>query len=189
MLLGVDIEFTNTITLGAALLGAIAVIFALYRVFRGEQLRSTNDIQARTITALQVENERLEDLVEKQDVGLKRLGAEKDHEAKASAAKDATIAALEKQIADLPKYQDFMNYTTKTMTHVDASAQQRQQEFLSVVIEKLSSHDEHVQRIHDEAQERAIERHAETVNALQEITSALERIGGNVHATTPDDEV
>jgi hypothetical protein len=189
MLLGADIEFSNTITLGAALLGAIAVIFALYRVFRGEQLRSTNDIQARTIAALRVENGRLEDVVEKQEARLSELGAEKDNEAKASAAKDATIRALEKQIADLPKYQDFMDYTTKTMTHVDTAAQQRQQEFLSVVIDKLSSHDAHVQRIHDEAQERAIERHAETVNALQEITSALERIGGNGHATTPDDEV
>lgn len=178
-LYGANVQFSNTITLGAAIIVAVAGLLGLYRVFRGEQLRSTNEIQSRTIAAIEADNKRLVEVCERQEIRLQQLGAEKDSEAKASASKDATVAALRKQIDALPRYQDFMEYTTRTMEHVDASAQSRQAAFLEVVVDKLQTHDEHVQTIHDEARKEAVERHDETVKALREITQALARIGGS----------
>lgn len=161
------IQFTDTVTLGAGLIAALIGLVGLYRIIEGTRLRATNDIQARTIQALNEDNEHLTERC-------RDLGAEKDTCLAESAARQATIDSLTKQLDAVPRYQDFMDYTTTTLQHVDSAAASRQQEFLAVVVEELKRHDSHVQEIHDQAELRAIERQRETVNVLKTIAEQLQ---------------
>ena len=168
------VHYTNTITLGTAIVGAIVALAALVRLAYGVRLRATNDIQAREIQALEAD-------VRNKDRRLNELGAEKDAALSATAACQATIKELRTQIDAMPNYQDVITFGSEQMKQVNDAAAKRQESFVQIVVAELRSHDEHVERIHQESEDRASQRHEQQTGINTSILKALSRVMQNTN--------
>jgi hypothetical protein len=167
------VHFTDTITLGAALIAFMVGLAALIRIALGIGLRSTNEILKARVEALEGDVEdrtrRLRDLSHR----LNELGAEKDAAMAGKAACEATVEALQEQIEHMPKYQDVIAFGTAQMDKVNEAAAKRQETFVEVVVTELKKHDEHVERIHQDSERRATERHQQQTEINHAILKAL----------------
>ncbi len=177
-----QIHYSPTITLGAAVITAILGLAFLYRLFIGVALRSTNDVLTKRIEALEGDvadkDRRLVDKarqLEECKGRLTELGAEKDAALAKASARQATVETLNQQIQRMPKYEDVIAFGTEQLKAVNTAAAERQERFVAVVIDELKAHDEHVEKIHQQSEQRAGERHEAQIRTLDAI---VERLNG-----------
>jgi hypothetical protein len=135
-------------------------------------LRATNDIQAREIQALEGD-------IRNKDRRLSELGVKKDEALSELAACQARIAEMRKQIEAMPNYQDVVSFGREQMEQVNEAAAKRQEAFVQIVVAELKAHDEHVERIHQESEKRALERHQQQTEINHSILKALSRVMQN----------
>lgn len=157
---------TDQISLGVVILGALLTIATLARVLFVVPTKSENGNLRRRLGDCETE---LADKARR----LSELGAEKDALQKTGASEKARADALAQQIERLPQYEDVIKLQSEAMEHVDRTAAARQEAFLSTVIRKLETHDEHVQSIHEKAEAKAKERHDAELRALERIAERL----------------
>lgn len=158
----VAIQFNDTITLGGAIIIAIATVFGLYRVALGVRMRNTNEIQGKLIVALETDADHKDDVIARQEKRLNELGAEKDAALTAHAACESQITALQDQLSKVPAYAEFMEFGKSMMEHVDRAAAERQEAFTKTVVDELKAHDTRMQAAADA-----------TLGALHEIVHTL----------------
>lgn len=172
------VHYNDTITLGAALIAMVGVLIGLYRVALGAKLRATNEIQGKEIVAKDAEIVRLDREASQSAQRLNELGAEKDQALATAAACQATVDALKEQIERMPRYEDVIAFGTEQMRIVNDAASARQEKFVDVVVTELKQHDEHVEKIHQDGEKRAAERHEAQLKALDAIVKRLN--GGTI---------
>lgn len=144
-MLGLTIDFSSTITLGAIL---IAAAIALSRAIFGVKYQVDNKVKAERIVTLEDVIEDRDRTIREREERLNQLGAEKDREAQGHAAAEAHCQALEKQIEQMPKYDDVVSLFTLGLERVATEAAQRQSDFLKVVTDKDNAHEARAQERH-----------------------------------------
>lgn len=142
------VQFTDTITLGAALIAAILGLFGLWRIALGVRMRTDNEQLKSRVDNLEGVITDRDRFIREQSARLNELGAEKDTAQQDAAACHAKVEALEDQLHKVPAYQEFMDYGRSMMEHVDSQAAARQESFMQVVVNELKAHDDRVQAAH-----------------------------------------
>ena len=135
----VGVGFTDTVNLGTGLLAAVIAIATIGRLIYTVPKTAENASLRR-----QLQESRGE--VEDKTRRLRELGSEKDRLQQIHAAAEQRAATLQETIDAMPKYEDVI----EAMRIVGEQAQVRQEQFLSVVLDRIEKHDEVVRVWHDE---------------------------------------
>lgn len=162
----IGVQYTDTITLGAILLGAAVSLAALATFFYGVRWKVEAAMRDETIRTLNESRDAFAHRCEE-------LGAEKDACQQQVSALRAELDTLKQ----LPRYDDVVRLNQETLKHVDEQAASRQNRILEVLVERLEKHDEHVAVIAGEGEKRAQERHDKQLAVLEAIEKRL-RNGG-----------
>lgn len=126
MLPAVGFTFTDTINLGAVILGAIIAVGTIVRILSTIPTRREND-------SLKIENESLsrqlrecrDEIVDKAR-RLSELGTEKDHLQQRLAAERAAAQELRDRLEAMPDWPAVREFTEALLEHVDQKAHERQ---------------------------------------------------------------
>ena len=156
--------FSDTITLGSILLGALIGIPALWVYFKGLRWKSEADMRSVTIGTLRESNE---SLIER----ARELGTEKDEY-------QQTIAALHAEVETLrarPDWDQVVQLFKSGLEHVDSSAAGRQEQIMKVIVSELKDHDQRVMVRYEEVEKRAQIRHDRQMVVIDEMLKFVRR--------------
>jgi chromosome segregation ATPase len=164
------LRFTDTVTLGGALIASAVAFAALARLVIAVPRRAENESLKRQLEEMRGEvadcGRRITDLRDR----VEELRAEKEGEAQRRAAADARSDALEKSVHD---FAGFVQLQTEGLRHSDEAAALRQ----SKIVELIETHEL-----------RAVDRHSDLRRDAAATTEVLHAIANRLEEMSPPNE-